>query len=53
MLEIFLRHRERFARVPVERLPAVVARLEPVLRHAVRQKLSLRTDIEINDDVLA
>ena len=53
VLEIFLRHRERFAQVPTERLPAVVSRLEPVLRDAVRRKLSLRTDIEIGDDVLA
>jgi len=53
VLEIFLRHRDRFAQVPPERLPAVVSRLEPVLRNAVRRKLSLRTDIEIGDDVLA
>ena len=53
VLEIFLRHRERFAAVPRDRLPAVVARLEPVLRRSVRRRLDLRTDIEIDDDVLA
>lgn len=53
VLEIFLRHRERFAQVPPERLPTVVGRLKPLLRSAVRRRLSLRTDIEINDDVLA
>ncbi len=53
VLEIFLRHRERFAELPAERLPVVVSRLEPVLCNAVQRKLSLRTDIEIGDDVLA
>lgn len=53
VLDIFLRHRERFAKVPQERLPEVVGRLEPVLRDAVRRRLSLRTDIEIEDHVLA
>jgi hypothetical protein len=53
VLDIFLRHRERFGRVETERLPAVVERLEPVLRDAVRRRLSLRTDIEIDDELLA
>lgn len=53
VLDIFLRHRERFAQVPPERLPLVVDRLKPVLRSAIRRRLSLHTDIEIGDDVLA
>lgn len=53
VLDIFLRHRGRFARVPREKLPEVVGRLEPVLRDAVRRRLSLKTDIEIEDHVLA
>lgn len=53
VLDVFLRHRERLAEVPPERLPLVLSRLEPVLLSAVRRRLSLRTDIEIGDDVLA
>jgi len=51
-MEIFLRNRERFAAVPVDRLPQVIGRLEPVLNRAIRTGLSLRTDVEIEDDVL-
>jgi hypothetical protein len=53
VMEIFLRHRERFAAVPADRLPEVIGRLEPVLRAAVRPGLAIRTDVEIGDDVLA
>lgn len=53
VLEIFLRHRERLANVPPARLPQVLSRLEPVLLGAVRRGLSLSTDVEINNDVLA
>jgi len=53
VLDVFLRHRERLSEVPPERLPLVLRRLEPVLLGAVRRRLSLRTDIEIGDDVLA
>ena len=51
-LEVFLRHRQRLAAVPAERLPEVIDKLKEVLRGAIRRRLHLTTDIEIGDDVL-
>jgi hypothetical protein len=53
MFEVSIGHRDRFERLPPERLPEVFERLEESVRAAVRPRLKLNTGALLRDDVLA
>ena len=53
MIDIVLRHRDRLARIPPEKIPAVIKQLEIFFRETMSQRLVVDRDLEIPDDLLA
>jgi hypothetical protein len=53
LLEIYLANRSRLDALPLERWPEVRDRLVPLVRGAIRHRLTLDRQLEIGTDVLA